>query len=130
MRAKKILSVVCVGLAFLLVVSTTSVRAEECCYFFNPLLLPFVVAGAALGTAAAITTGLVAPWYPYNYYYEPGYYAPAPAYYGPGPYGHRAAWVRGHYDGNGVWVPGHWRNRVWVPGHHNRYGDWIPGHWG
>lgn len=48
-----------------------------------PLTWPFCVAGAAVGTAAAIATAPFA--YPYYYYGYPYYYAPA--YYG----------VRHHY---------------------------------
>jgi hypothetical protein len=36
------------------------------------------------------------------------YYAPPPPayYYAPAPYA--AHWVRGHYNWNGFWIPGHW----------------------
>ena len=106
MVAKKILTGVCVGLALILVFSTVSVRAE-CCYY-NPLFLPFAVAGAVVGTAAAIVT---APFtYPAYYGPPPAYYAPAPAYYAPGPYRGETVWIRGHYNRDGYWVPGHWRH--------------------
>ena len=129
MRAVRIISLACIGLALLMVVTTTSAQAQ-CCYYVNPLFLPFAAAGAVLGTAAAITTGLVAPPYAYPAYYGPRYYAPARVYYAPRPYPHGSRWVAGHYDRHGLWVPGHWRETVWVPGHYNRYGAWIPGHWG
>lgn len=114
-----------VALAFLTVFSTTSARAD---YYYNPLFLPFAVAGAVVGTAAAVATGIAtAPFYAFSpgYYYGPGpgyYYGPARAYYGPGYYRsgyyrsgyyrsapyrvHRSAAARGHYDRNGRGVPG------------------------
>jgi hypothetical protein len=108
MKVRKILILVSIGLALSMVVSTTSANAD--CYYCNPLLFPFAVAAAAVGTAAAIVT---APFCPYcgpgPYYYPP---APAPVYYGapgpPPPY-HARVWVRGHYNRYGQWVPGHWR---------------------
>jgi hypothetical protein len=108
--AKKILAGVCIGLALIMVFSTVNARAE-CCYYVNPLFLPFAAAGLVLGTAAAIAT---APFtYPAYYGPAPHYYAPAPAYHGPGPAyygpGPYRAWVRGHYDRDGYWMPGHWR---------------------
>ncbi len=55
-----------------------------------PLFLPFIAAGAVVGTAVAIAT---APFQaiaaPAPYYYgarAPSYYAPAPGYYAPGYY--------------------------------------------
>jgi len=55
-----------------------------------PLFLPFIAAGAVVGTAAAIAA---APFQaiaaPAPYYYgapPPSYYAPPPAYYAPGYY--------------------------------------------
>jgi len=66
------------------------------------------VAGAVVGTAAAIVT---APFtYPAYYGPPPAYYAPAPAYYAPGPYRGETVWIRGHYNRDGYWVPGHWRH--------------------
>jgi hypothetical protein len=112
MNARKMIITACIGLALFITVPATSVNAQDC-YYCNPLLFPLAVAGAVVGTAAAIAT---APFCPYcgPYYYgppAPAYYAPpAPAhYYGPGPYPHHRAWVRGHYDRYGAWVPGHWR---------------------
>lgn len=105
MNARTIMISLCIGLALFIVFPAGSASAEEC-YVCNPLLFPFAVAAAAVGTAAAIAT---APFCPTC---GPYYYAPAPVYYGPGPYPppppHRA-WVPGHYDRYGAWVPGHWR---------------------
>ena len=98
--------VVSISLVLLLVLTTVDVQARRC--YFNPLLLPFAVAGAVVGTVAAITTALVpVPVYPA--YSGPAYYAPAPGYYGPGPYHSRPVWMRGHYNRYGYRVPGHWR---------------------
>ena len=132
MKAIKLIGVVCISLALLTGVTATTARAEaECCYYFNPLFLPFAVAGAVVGTAAAIVTGVVpGPPYAYPADYRPAYYAPAPAYYGPGPYHPRPVWISGHYNRHGAWVPGHWRRLGWIPGHYDRYGTWIAGHWG
>jgi hypothetical protein len=105
MKTMKTLGVACIGLALLMVFSATRVQAQGY-YYFNPLFLPFAVAGAAIGTAAAITTGIVAPAYPY-----PAYYGPGPSvYYRPAPYYHRTVWVRGHHHRHGAWGPGHWRH--------------------
>ena len=113
MKTMKKVGVVCIGVALLLVFSTKSARAgTECCFYFNPFFLPFAVAGAALGTAAAITTGFV----PAPVYYGPAYYPRRHVYYGPRhvyygrPY-HRGVWVRGHYNRYGARVPGHWKRR-------------------
>ncbi len=133
MKTKKVL-VAFLGLAFLIVFSTATARAEDECCVFNPLLLPFVAVTAAVGTAAAIVT---APFYPYPYYYGPAYYPPAyypptpppGPYYGYGPYAPRV-WVRGHTDKDGNWIPGHWRRARWIAGHKNQDGVWIRGHWG
>jgi hypothetical protein len=114
MKAIRIVSMVAMVLAFLLVFTTTNARAQYG-YYFNPLLLPFVVAGAAVGTAASIVTGVVpGPYYAYPGYYGPAYYgpryyAPARVYYRSGPYNYRHAWIRGHYNRYGEWIPGHWR---------------------
>ncbi len=124
MRVKRILIVAFVALAFLTVFSTRSARADY--YYYNPLFLPFAVAGAVVGTAAAVATGIAtAPFYAFSPgYYGPGpvYYGSARAYYGPGYYGpgrvyyrsapyrvHRSGWVRGHHDRYGRWVPAHRR---------------------
>ncbi len=105
MNMKKIIVVASIGLALFMIFPSARANADEC-YFCNPLLFPFAVAAAAVGTAAAIAT---APFCPYcgPYYYAP---APAPVYYGPPPYHHRV-WVRGHYNSRGEWVHGHWRYR-------------------
>jgi hypothetical protein len=110
MSARKLIITACIGLALFITVPVTTASAQEC-FYCNPLLFPFAVAGAVVGTAAAIAT---APFCPTcGPYYAP---PPAPVYYapprygpGPGPYPHHRAWVRGHYDPNGAWVPGHWR---------------------
>ncbi len=95
----------------LLVVSLTvfaapRANAQDCC--FNPLALPFMVAGAVVGTAAAITTGILgfpyyaygAPYYGASYYgptyYDYGYYGPGPVYYGPRYFGPRYYGPRYH----------------------------------
>jgi hypothetical protein len=107
MNAGKIIIAACIGLTLFIAVPVTNVNAEDC-YYCNPLLFPFAVAGAVVGTAAAIVT---APFCPYcGPYYAP----PAPVYYAPayapaGQYPHHRAWVRGHYNRYGAWVPGHWR---------------------
>ena len=109
MKTTKILIVVCISLV--LIVGTTAGTAQaDCCDYFNPLLLPFAVAGAAIGTAASIVTGVVAaPVYGYPGYYDPYYYYPPDyVYYGPSHYRHSRVWVRGHYDRYGYWVPGYW----------------------
>ena len=98
--------VVSISLVLLLVLTTVDVQARRC--YFNPLLLPFAVAGAVVGTVAAITTAVVpVPVYPA--YSGPAYYAPVPRYYGPVPYHSRPVWMPGHYNRYGYWVPGHWR---------------------
>jgi hypothetical protein len=106
MNVKKIMVTASVGLALFMFFPSVSANAQEC-YYCNPLLFPFLVAGAAVGTAAAIVT---APFCPYcgPYYYPP---APAPAYYAPPPPRPHRVWVRGHYNSHGAWVPGHWRYR-------------------
>ena len=105
MNARKIIVLVSIGLALFMIFPATGARADEC-YFCNPLLFPLAVAGAVVGTAAAIVS---APFCPTcgPYYYAP---APAPVYYGPPPY-RQGAWIRGHYNRYGAWVPGHWRYR-------------------
>ena len=107
MKSIRKIPVMCIGLALLMVFATTNARAER--VYVSPLFLPFAVAGAAVGTAGAIVTGVVpGPHYVYPADDGPVYYAPAPEYYGPEPVPYGA---------------------VWVPGHHDRFGDWIPGHW-
>ncbi len=98
MSMKKRIVIAAVALAFWTIMTSAPAKAQ-CCY--NPLLLPFAVAGAALGTAAAIVS---APFQPY-YAYSPA--PPPPYYYAPAPYAARA-WVPGHYTPYGNWIPGHW----------------------
>jgi len=102
--------VLSISLILLLVLTTVDAQARYG-HYYNPLLLPFAVAGAVVGTAAAITTALApVPPYPAPVYSGPTYYAPAPAgYYGPGPYYSRPLWIPAHYNRYGYWVPGHWR---------------------
>ena len=114
MRTGKIVMIALVGFVLLMIMTPAPARADGYYYCCNPLFLPFAVAGAVVGTAAAI---VAAPFTPYPYYYGPGYYAPpppprysaAPAYYGPGPYPRGAVWVPGHFVGSGDWIPGHWQ---------------------
>ncbi len=113
MRTRKFIILASIGLALFMLVPATPANAD--CYFCNPLLFPFAVAAAAVGTAAAIATAPFCPYcgpyyygYPRPYYY--GYPRPAPAYYAAPPYRYRA-WVRGHYNKHGEWVPGHWAYR-------------------
>jgi len=98
--------VVSISLVLLLVLTTADVQARG--HHHPPFFLPFAVAGAVVGTVAAITTAVVpVPVYPA--YSGPVYYAPAPGYYGPGPVYSRPVWIPGHYNRYGYWVPGHWR---------------------
>jgi hypothetical protein len=97
--------VVSICLALLLVLSTVDAEARGC---HNPLFLPFAIAGAVVGTAAAIATAVVpVPVYPA--YSGPAYYAPAPGCCGPGPYYSRPVRIPGHYNPYGYWIPGRWR---------------------
>jgi hypothetical protein len=93
------------SIALVLFLVLTSVRAQAQCYY-NPLLLPFTVAGAIVGTAAAI----VIPGPVYPAYHGP-YYAPAPAYhgYGPRPFHHRPVWDGDHHPRYGGWGGGYRR---------------------
>ncbi|MGC9195936.1 MAG: hypothetical protein ACP5IL_10835 [Syntrophobacteraceae bacterium] len=102
MSTKKRIVIAVIALAFLTIMTSGPAKAQ-CCY--NPLLLPFAVAGAAIGTAAAIVS---APFQPYYAYAPP----PPPAYYyqTPAPYYSRA-WMPGHYTPYGAWIPGHWMYR-------------------
>lgn len=87
MKAMKVLTITCIGLTLFLAFPARSAQAQ-CCYF-NPLFLPFAVAGAAIGTAAAIATGIVgAPYYA------------GPVYRGPRPHGYYRQGGR-HYDHRG-----------------------------
>lgn len=93
--------VLVVSVILILVLATSEVHAQRCC--INPLVLPFAVAGAVLGTAAAITSSVVpGPVYPAYCapYRHPGCYRP---------YYTRHDWIPGHYNRYGHWVPGHWR---------------------
>lgn len=107
------------GISLVLLLAMTTADAQAQCCYFNPFLLPFAVAGAVVGTAAAITTAVaplpVYPIYPGPYYgprrayYAPGPYYGARPYYGPWPYYSRPIWIRPHYNRYGAWIPGHWR---------------------
>lgn len=124
MKLFKAVGVVCCGLAFVLVFGTVSAQAE-CCYF-NPLAIPFVVAGAVVESAVALATGFVVPppyacggcygpppppGPPPDYYGPPrGYYGPPGYYrhgYGPGYYGERPTWREGQYNQYNAPEPGH-----------------------
>jgi hypothetical protein len=109
MSMRKIIIVASIGLALFMIVPTTRANAEEC-NFCNPLLFPLAVAGAVVGTAAAIVTAPFCPYCGGPYYYPP-VPAPAPVYYAPPPPYHARVWIRGHYNRYGQWVPGHWRYR-------------------
>ena len=61
MNARKIIVLASIGLALFMIAPTTGARADDCPYC-NPLLFPLAVAGAVVGTAAAIVT---APFCPY-----------------------------------------------------------------
>lgn len=97
-----------IGIALALVMVVFTSNADAGRYYghhhhhFNPLFLPFAIAGAVVGTAAAITTGVLAPGYP-------AYYGPAPGYCAPAACGPRGVWIPGHYTPYGEWIPGHWR---------------------
>lgn len=140
MRFIRKLAVVCMVAAFLMVFTPTSAKAE-CCYF-NPFAIPFLVAGAVVGTAAAVTTGILGlPFYGYPYYYGPAYYGSSyyygpryyydPWYYAPGPfyYGYP------YYYGSWFYGPryryyGHrpyWNRPGWWGPRHNRYHDYAGG---
>lgn len=105
MNTKKMIVFAAIALACLMIVPAVPAQAQ--CY--NPLLLPFAVVGAAVGTAAAIAT---APFCPYC---APVYAAPPPPapvyYYRPAPAYYPGMWVPGHYTPYGAWVPGHWLYR-------------------
>ena len=98
---KKITVFAVLVFAFFMTMPAAPAKAQ--CYGCNPLLLPFAVLGAAVGTAAAIAS---APFCPYC---APAYGPPPPAYY---------------YHPAPVYYP-----RFWVPGHYTPYGGWVPGHW-
>jgi hypothetical protein len=102
--------VLVVSITVVLLVALTSFRAQAQCYY-NPLSLPFAVAGAIVGTAATITTAAIpAPPYGYPSYHSP-YYAPAPAYhgYGPRPFYHRPIWAGDHHPRYEPWGGGYRR---------------------
>jgi hypothetical protein len=86
--------VLSITLVLVLVFAAGDVQAQGC--YYNPLFLPFAVAGAVVGTAAGVMTAIVPPPPVYAAYPGP-YYAPPRVYYGPGPYPMRRAWVPGHY---------------------------------
>ena len=93
------------SITLVLLLVLTSVRAQAQCYY-NPLFLPFAVAGAIVGTAAAIV--IPGPVYPVG-----PYYAPAPGYYGygygPRPFYHRRGWAGNHHPRYGAWGRGYRR---------------------
>ncbi len=60
MKTKKMIVFVAIALAFLMIVPAMPTKARACGW--GPLWLPFAIAGAAIGTAAAIAS---APFYPY-----------------------------------------------------------------
>ncbi len=109
MKKTRVILFTVIALVILMLTSAPPASAQcdyGCC---NPLLLPFAVVGAAVGTAAAIVT---APFRPF--YYAPAYgpAPPAPVYYRPaGSYYYHRAWIPGHYTPYGAWVPGHWLYR-------------------
>lgn len=94
------------GVVLVMLLVLTSGRAQaQCCD--NPLFLPFAVAGAIVGTAAAITTAIIpGPFYPA--YHGPGY-GPPPGYhhrYGPGPVDRGPGWGGGPRPPHGPWDGG------------------------
>ena len=104
MRTKKMMVISAIALAFLMIAPAVPAKAQ--CYGCNPLLLPFAVVGAVVGTAAAIVT---APFCPYC---GPAYGPPPPAYYyRPAPAYYPRMWVPGRYTAYGAWVPGYWAYR-------------------
>jgi len=91
--------VLSISLVLILVFTSVDVQARGC---YNPIFLPFAVAGAVIGTVAAITTALVpAPVQPAY----PGYYAPEPGGYQP--YYSRPEWSPENQEGYRVYR--HWR---------------------
>jgi hypothetical protein len=118
-----------ISLVLLLVLTTGNAQAR-CGHYYNPLLLPFAVVGAVVGTAAAITTGFVpGPPCPPPAYPGPAYYAPAPAYYAPAPRYYAPA-PRYYTPAPGYYRPGpHYSRPVGIPGHYHRFGYRGPGHW-
>lgn len=93
--------VVGISLVLLLALTITRVEAGGCCH--NPVLFPLAIAGAVVGTAAALTSAVVpAPVYP-------AYYAsPPPPCGGPVPNPSRPAWGPRYYGHGGYWDP-HYR---------------------
>jgi hypothetical protein len=98
--------VLSISLVSILVFAAVDVQAQ--CYYGNPLVLPFAIAGAVVGTAAGIMTAIVPPPPVYAGYPGP-YYAPPRFYYVPGPYPMRPAWGPGYYQRYGYGYRGHWR---------------------
>lgn len=78
-----------------------------------PLFLPFVAAGAIVGTAASIATApFAAVAAPSPYYYgapAPSYYPPSPAYYAPGsqPGYYQPEYYQPEYYQPGYYQPGY-----------------------
>lgn len=100
MKTKTMLTILCVGIAFLMIVGVTKARAE--CCFLDVVTAPVVAAGVVAGTAVtAAATIAVAPFQALAGCC-PVSYAP-PAACCPG-YSPRVAWVPdyyGRYDGGG-----------------------------
>jgi hypothetical protein len=97
MRTIKKLGMVCIGLALILFITTASAEARPFHRPFHPVWLPFAVAGAVVGTAAAITHGVLGPAYPHPRYYAPARYAPPRPYVGRAPYPYRPVGRPGPY---------------------------------
>lgn len=108
MKTIRKITVIAIGLAVLMVAAAQNVRAERY-HYHSPLFLPFAVAGAAVGTAGAIVTGVIPGPHVVYTPEERVYYAPEPVYFRTEPVPYGATWIPGHYDRFGDWVPGHWR---------------------
>ncbi len=106
--------VLIIGLVFLFVFTTVDAQAGGC---HNPVLLPFAVAGAVVGTVAAITAAVLPhpppayPVYADPVYQEPppAYYGPSPGYYSPPPGRYNTGPYWGHSHHAGYWAHDHWR---------------------
>jgi hypothetical protein len=101
-----------ISLVLFLVVTTVDAQARRC-HYYNPAFVPLAVAGAVVGTTAAITAAVLPPPVrAYPVYRGPVYpVGPPPprAYYAPRPYYAGPVWVPGHYNRYGAWIHGHWR---------------------
>ena len=120
---KKIALALCISLVVFLGTTTGNAQAQECCVF-NPLAVPFVVAGGVLAAAASVV-GLAVGG-PVVYGPGPAYYRYGSGYYrnGPGYYRYGGGYYR---NSPRYYRPYRYGGRGWVPGHYNRYGDWVPG---